>query len=108
MEFQRFDGGRYELRLERDDELIDSLTRFAEDEHITFATFSGLGAASSARVAYFDAEARFINAHYNVPVCRGDPCPTYASDAPARYVLELNAGVGKALGLARGDVLTLP
>ena len=59
-------------------------------------------------ILFFDGEARFINAHYDVPVCRGDPCPSYASTAPARYVLELNAGVGRALGLERGDALTLP
>src|SRR5262245_61274929 len=29
MEFQRFEGGRYELRLERGDELVDCLTRYA-------------------------------------------------------------------------------
>lgn len=59
-------------------------------------------------ILFFDADARFVNAHYNVPVCRGDPCPQYASEKPARYVLELNAGVGRALGLAPGDPLTLP
>ena len=59
-------------------------------------------------ILYFDGNARFVSAHYNVPVCRGDPCPMYASEKPARYVLELNAGVGRALGLAPGDPLTLP
>ena len=59
-------------------------------------------------ILYFDGNARFVSAHYNVPVCRGDPCPNYASEKPARYVLELNAGVGRALGLAPGDPLTLP
>lgn len=59
-------------------------------------------------ILFFDGDARFINAHYDVPVCRGDPCPSYSSAAPARYVLELNAGVGRALGLKRGDPLTLP
>ncbi len=59
-------------------------------------------------ILFFDADARFINAHYEVPICSADPCPHYASTAPARYVLELNAGVGRALGLARGDTLKLP
>ena len=59
-------------------------------------------------ILYFDDQARLINAHYGVPVCRGDPCPLYWSEAPARYVLELNAGVGRALGLEPGDKLTLP
>lgn len=59
-------------------------------------------------IMYFDDQARLINAHYGVPVCRGEPCPLYSSEAPARYVLELGAGVGRALGLKPGDVLTLP
>ena len=59
-------------------------------------------------ILFFDGNARFVSAHYNVPVCRGDPCPSYASEKPARYVLELNAGVGRALGLAPGDPLKLP
>jgi uncharacterized protein len=58
MEFQRFDAGRYELRLERGDELVDCLTRFSAREQVTFATFNGLGAVSSARVAFFDVETR--------------------------------------------------
>ena len=59
-------------------------------------------------ILYFDHQARLINAHYGVPVCRGDPCPLYSSEAPARYVLELGAGVGRALDLKPGDPLTLP
>jgi hypothetical protein len=59
-------------------------------------------------ILYFDEHARFINGHYNVPPCNGDRCPTYAAQAPARYVLELGGGVGQALGLAPGDELTLP
>ena len=59
-------------------------------------------------IMYFDEHARLINAHYGVPVCRGDPCPTYPSEAPARYVLELGSGVGRALELKPGDQLSLP
>lgn len=58
-------------------------------------------------ILYFDDGARFINAHYAAPPCRGDPCPGYPSARPARYILELGAGVGRALGLAEGDQLDL-
>lgn len=58
-------------------------------------------------ILYFDERARFINAHYAVPPCRGDPCPGYPSARPARYILELGAGVGRALALAEGDQLEL-
>lgn len=60
-------------------------------------------------ILYFDAEARFVSAQYNVPTCAGgDRCPNYPSEGPAKYVLELNAGVGKRLGLQTGDVLSIP
>jgi len=59
-------------------------------------------------ILYFDAEARFVSAHYRVPTCQGQNCPSYPSEGPARYVLELNAGVGEALGLKPGAELTLP
>lgn len=59
-------------------------------------------------IMFFDAQARFINAHYGAPPCRTAQCPSYASNRPARYVLELNSGVGRALGLKEGDPLTLP
>jgi len=42
----------------------------------------------------------------DVPPCQADPCPTYASTAPARYVLELNAGTAAKLDLHKGDVIT--
>ena len=60
-------------------------------------------------IMYFNSDRRFVSGQYNVPTCSaGDRCPNYPSDGAAKYVLELNAGVGKALGLAPGDELGLP
>ena len=61
-------------------------------------------------IMYFDSEKRFVSAHYNVPTCKhgGENCPNYPSEGEAQYVLELNAGVGEALALRPGDVITLP
>ncbi|AVP96604.1 ACR family protein [Ahniella affigens] len=60
-------------------------------------------------ILYFDADARFVSGQFNVPTCAGgDRCPSYPSDGPAKYVLELNAGVGKRLDLRAGDVLAIP
>ena len=63
MQFQRFAEGRFQLRLEMGDEVLESLTSLAEREALTFATFSGLGAASSARIAFFDVAARQYETH---------------------------------------------
>lgn len=59
-------------------------------------------------ILFFDDKARYMGAQLNVPTCRNDPCPTYPGPAPARYVLELNAGRAAALELAPGDVMQLP
>jgi uncharacterized membrane protein (UPF0127 family) len=61
-------------------------------------------------ILYFDGERRFVSAHYRVPTCKygGDRCPNYPSEGDARYVLELNAGVGAALDLQVGDAIALP
>ncbi len=58
-------------------------------------------------ILYFDGQARFINGHYDTPPCQSAQCPSYPSERPARYVLELVGGVAKAMGLAPGDTLTL-
>lgn len=59
-------------------------------------------------ILFFDNEARYLGAQENVPTCRGDPCPSYPGPAPARYVLEINAGRSAALDLQPGDTLELP
>jgi uncharacterized protein len=59
-------------------------------------------------ILYFDEDFRFVSGSYDTPPCRESNetmCPAYPSDAPAKYVLELNAGVGKALNLKPGDQL---
>ena len=48
---------------------------------------------------------QLISVQHSVPPCLGDPCPGYSSGAPARYVLELNAGQAGKLGVTSGDEL---
>lgn len=59
-------------------------------------------------ILFFDGAARYLGVQANVPICRADPCPAYPGPAPARYVLELNAGRAASLGLEVGDPLELP
>mgnify|MGYP001255354893 FL=1 len=59
-------------------------------------------------ILYFDAQLRLVTQQRDVPPCSaGDRCPPYPSRAPALYVLELNAGEARRLGLEDGAVLTL-
>jgi len=51
-------------------------------------------------ILYFDNARRLVSQQRDVPPCTlGDRCPSYPSVAPARYVLELNAGQAANLGL---------
>jgi uncharacterized membrane protein (UPF0127 family) len=58
-------------------------------------------------ILYFDAKYKLISMQQRVPACRSDPCPAYPSEGPARYVLELNAGMADKLGVKAGDTLTV-
>ena len=55
---------------------------------------------------FFDADRKLVTLLANVPPCKADPCAVYPSTAPARYVLELNAGAAAKLGVREGDVAT--
>jgi uncharacterized membrane protein (UPF0127 family) len=57
-------------------------------------------------ILFFDGNRRLINWHTANP-CHSDPCPGYSGDAPARYVLELNAGTAAELELKSGDRMEL-
>ncbi len=58
-------------------------------------------------ILYFDRDRKLVSQQRDVPPCSlGDRCPPYPSDAPALYVLELNAGQAERLGLKDGAELT--
>jgi uncharacterized membrane protein (UPF0127 family) len=56
-------------------------------------------------ILFFDNAHRLVTIRADVPPCKADPCPTYASGKPARYVLELNAGTAARIDARKGDVL---
>lgn len=59
-------------------------------------------------ILYFDAQRRLVSVAAGVPPCRSTTrCPSYPSEGPARYVLELNAGLARELGVRPGDELRL-
>ena len=58
-------------------------------------------------ILYFDRQRKLVSQRRDVPPCSlGDRCPSYASAASARYVLELNAGEAARLNLQDGAELT--
>ncbi len=59
-------------------------------------------------ILYFDTARKLVSQQRDVPPCSlGDGCPPYPSAAPARYVLELNAGEAARLNLRDGTELQL-
>jgi uncharacterized protein len=59
-------------------------------------------------ILYFDGARKLVSQQRDVPPCSlGDACPPYPSAAPARYVLELNAGEAERLGLRDGAELRI-
>ena len=58
-------------------------------------------------ILYFDESRKLVSQQRDVPPCSaGNQCPPYPSNAPARYVLELNAGQAAKLKLNDGAVLS--
>lgn len=58
-------------------------------------------------ILFFDSTRRLVSMQTDVPPCRQDPCPTYPSGEPARYVLELAAGTAARIGARIGDRLSI-
>lgn len=58
-------------------------------------------------ILYFDKNYKLVSAQQRVPACRSDPCPTYPSEGPAQFVLELNAGIVEKIGVKPGDALSV-
>jgi uncharacterized membrane protein (UPF0127 family) len=57
-------------------------------------------------IVFVDAQGYIINIHENVPPCQPPRrCPSYASAAPARYVLEIAGGQTRARDIRVGDQL---
>ena len=55
---------------------------------------------------FADAQHRITTIHAAVPPCQPPkPCPSYASDGVAQFVLEVNAGTAAKAGIAVGDEL---
>jgi uncharacterized membrane protein (UPF0127 family) len=54
-------------------------------------------------IIYLDRNLRVVSISADTPPCRTRRCPSYPSEGPAQFVLELNAGQAAAIGLDPGD-----
>ncbi|MEI6437972.1 MAG: DUF192 domain-containing protein [Candidatus Omnitrophota bacterium] len=55
---------------------------------------------------WLDDNKRVVHLETAVPACKKDPCPVYDPKEPARYVIELNAGVAQEAGIQPGDLFS--
>ncbi len=53
-------------------------------------------------IAWLDDDLAVVHLAESVPPCAGDPCPSYGTPVPARYVVEVAGGTARGLGLAPG------
>lgn len=58
-------------------------------------------------IIYLDKNLAVVDIIKNAKPCRSARCPSYPSQKPAQYVLELNGGLSDELGLNIGDVITV-
>lgn len=56
-------------------------------------------------IIYIDSSRHVVSIAANVPPCKSDPCPSYESEAPARFVLEIRGGLARELNLQPGDMI---
>ena len=60
-------------------------------------------------ILYFDGDRKLVSQSLNTPPCRNTTtrCPNYPSEKPAKYVLEINAGLSQKYGFKKGDQLEI-
>jgi uncharacterized membrane protein (UPF0127 family) len=59
-------------------------------------------------IIYLNKDRQVVDLHSSVPPCRSDPCPSYTSALPARFVLEIKGGTASKLKLKIGDKIFIP
>ncbi len=58
-------------------------------------------------IVFISDDLRVQRVYAEVPPCTADPCPTYVSDGPVRYALEVRAGFCAEHNIVRGAQVTI-
>jgi uncharacterized protein len=56
-------------------------------------------------IVFITSDKHVLDVYQSVPPCTTDPCVSYTSNAPIRYVLEVNAGFFEQHGITSGDTV---
>jgi uncharacterized membrane protein (UPF0127 family) len=78
---------------------------FADEDYRSFWMKNTL---ISLDIIYLNQGRQIVDMFTSVPPCCADPCPSYPSKFPARYVLEIKGGLAEKLKLKIGDKIFLP
>jgi len=116
--FVDFEGHRYFVDIADDDQSRARGLMFVDemaDNHGMFFIFPREAPRSfwmrntriPLDIIYLDRDLQVVSISEDTPPCRIRRCPSYPSDAPAQFVLELNAGQAAAIGLAPGEQIQL-
>ena len=116
----RAHGGYRELKSFQMSEIVfDATVKFCErfvdrfsrtTDQMVQAARSGrqnIAEGSQASGTSSKTELKLVSVAEHTKPCRTQRCPGYPSTAPAKYVLELNAGKAAELGVKTGDILEL-
>jgi predicted DNA-binding protein with PD1-like motif len=119
VKFQKL-GKRYQLRLEAGDELMSTLTAFAEHERIHYASLTGLGAVQSISLAYFVRDTKAYEIHDldeqfellgltgNISLKDGTPFPHVHASVGRRDLTVLGGHIMKAVAWPTIEVWVSP
>ncbi len=67
MEYESFDN-KYIMRIDRGEEIIETIREFCKENNITLGTISGLGAVDQARIGLFNTKTK----EYHAQTLKGD------------------------------------
>jgi len=56
---------------------------------------------------FIDNDWKVVSIQKSAQPCKADPCVLYPSEVPAKYVLEINAGLSDKLGIQKGATVQL-
>ena len=57
-------------------------------------------------IIFVNSSLDIVKIHRDVPPCKANPCPTYRSGLPARYVVETNAGFSSENEITEGQKIS--
>lgn len=58
-------------------------------------------------IIFIDKDWKIVNIRHSAQPCTAEPCESYFSDSPVRYVLEVNAGFTQRYGISEGASVRL-